>query len=272
MPSIDLARLRKQAARLADFFFVPAEFGRQLIDTLDKYVDYTSRKSHETAPGTNLASFRTPPVVLRQIEGELLPLVNAAANTDAALALADHLWDEGWLETRMLAAFLLGQIPPHEGRLISRLTAWTAQIRDPNLRRSLLSAALARTRKQAPDMFLHLLSEWLQPGRPRLWADAIQASISAITDADFINLPPLLAVIEPVVKAAPSQIQLDLEQLILALYAAAPTETIYFVRDVLSQSNNPMTAITFRRMLGAFPPELGDEIREFVRGKPLSLS
>jgi hypothetical protein len=270
VPSIDLARLRKQVARLVDFFFVPDEFTAHLNDALDSYVDYTVRKKPATAPGAVLRTYRTPAVVVRQIEQGLAPLATDTTNADATLDLADRLWDEGWLETCLLAAFLLGCIPPREERLLARLTAWTSQVRDPRLRASLLDSSLVRMRKQAPTMFLDLLREWLRPERARMWADGIQAAISAVSDPEFGNLPPLLDVIRPVVEAAPSVLQLDLEALIVALYTASPTETSYFIRQLLLETRNPMTAITFRRMSPNLPSELMEEIREFVRGKPIS--
>jgi hypothetical protein len=129
MPAIDLARLRKQANRLADFFFLPDEFMKHLREMLDFYVNYTLRTVENVAPGSNLKTYRTPPAVLTQIENELRSA--AEANPHFALELADILWDEGALETRLLAAFLLGRIPPQEERLLPRITAWTQQIRDP---------------------------------------------------------------------------------------------------------------------------------------------
>jgi hypothetical protein len=39
MPAIDLARLRKQANRLADFFFLPDEFMKHLREMLEFYVN-----------------------------------------------------------------------------------------------------------------------------------------------------------------------------------------------------------------------------------------
>lgn len=271
MPAIDLARLRKQATRLTDFFFVPDEFARQLNTILDSYVNYTIRKRRAVAPGTNLPTHRTPAVVMNEIEQELAAPASSPENADATVSLADRLWDEGWLETRLLAAFLLGRLAPQEGPLIARLTAWTTQVRDPELRSRLLDTSLVRARKEAPGMFLQLISEWLRPERSRLWAHAIRASIAAITDPAFTDLPRLLDVLEPVVKAAPSQIQVDLEELILALHRVSPTETAYFVRQVLVTTDNPMTAITFRRMSPSFPTELREEIKEFVRGKPFSV-
>ncbi len=268
MPAIDLARLRKQAARLAEFFFVPNEFIKNLHEMLDFYVNYSVRKPPVIAPGINLQTFRTPTVVVKQIEQELTVLVDNSNNADAALDLADHLWDEEYLETRLLAAFVLGRIPPQEGRLLARLTAWTQQVYEADLRAELLDKSLARMRKEAPEKFLELIGEWLQTERSSLWPNGIQAVISALADPDFVNLPPLLQVIEPVVQAAPAKLQLEIEELILALYKASPTETSYFIRQVLMNSENPMTAITFRRISPSLPTELKEEVREFIRGKP----
>jgi hypothetical protein len=267
MPAIDLARLRKQSARLAEFFFVPDEFIRHAHELLDSYVNYTVRKSPALAPRANLKTYRTPAVILKQIEQELAALAARPENSDAALELADRLWDEEWLETRMLAAYLLGSIPPREERLMARLTAWTQQLYDSDLRAALLNTSLARLRNEAPDIFLALVSEWLRPQRMALWPNGIQAVISAAADPDFRNLPPLMKVVEPIVRAAPAKLQNEIEALILALYAASPRETSFFVREVLTDSEDPMTAITFRRIAPSLPPELREEVREFIRGK-----
>lgn len=267
MPAIDLARLRRQAARLADFFFVPDEFIKNLHAMLDSYVNYTVRKQRAVAPGANLPSYRTPSVIVRQIEQELAGRAAPPENAEAALELADRLWDEEWLETRMLAAFLLGSIPPREERLLARLTAWTQQLFDADLRAELLNTSLARVRREAPDVFLGLIGEWLRPERTALWPNGIEAVISAAADPEFENLPPLMKVIEPVVVAAPAKLQTEIEDLILALYSVSPTETTYFVRQVLLESENPMTAITFRRIAPSLPAELREEVREFIKGK-----
>ena len=268
MPAIDLNRLRKQAARLADFFFVPDEFIHHLKEMLDFYVDRSIRKQAAIAPGENLASYRTPSMILKQIEQEIRR--NANEYPEAALELADRLWEEDHLETCLLAAFLLGNIPPKEERLLARLTAWTGQIRDPGLRAKLLDSSLARMRKEAPDQFLELITEWLQPKRTRLWSNGLQASISAIADPQFVNHPPLLKALEPLMEAAPAKLQDEIEEFVLTFYKASPTETIYFLRQVLTDSHDPMTAVTFRRISPAFPNKLKEGIQEFIRPRPLS--
>jgi hypothetical protein len=263
MPAIDLARLRKQANRLADFFFVPAEFLQRLHEMLEFYVNRTLRTVENVAPGSNLPTYRTPAVVMKQIEMQLAP--KAGANPSEALDLADLLWDEGQLETMLLAAFLLGRIPPQEERLLARLTAWTSQVRDSDVRVALLTTSLARLRQEAPSQFLNLIREWLHPARPRTWPNGIQALIPLVSAPGFENLPPVLDAIEPIVSAAPAAVQRDLEELILALYKASPAETRFFLRQIIGNPENEMARITLRRILPAFPLELQAELRDLLR-------
>ena len=68
MPAIDLARLKKQAAQLADLFNRPEEFARALHGTLDFYVNRSLRAVDAVAPASVLETYRTPSIVLKHIE------------------------------------------------------------------------------------------------------------------------------------------------------------------------------------------------------------
>ncbi|MEW5828224.1 MAG: DNA alkylation repair protein [Chloroflexota bacterium] len=263
MPAVDLSRLKKQAAALADLFDQPEAFLRALHEMLDLYVNRTLRTKNVAAPISVLPSYRTPSIVLRQIENEL----NLIANRQPAeaLILADELWDDGYLETRLLAAFLLGRIPPREERLLARLTAWTGQVRDPEVRTALLTTSLTRLRREAPDNFLVLVREWLHPAREKLWPNGIRALLALITDPDFENLPPVFEIVHPVIDNAPPAMQMDIRTLLAALYEASATETAYFLKQLIRDSQNPNTPIMLRRMAPNLPKGLADSIRPLVR-------
>jgi hypothetical protein len=262
MPAIDLARLKKQTARLADLFDQPADFLREHREILDHYVNRTLR-SQRVAPSSVLPTYRTPAVVLRQIENELGPL--AARQPIQALELADALWDEGWLETRLLAAYLLGRIPPQEERLLARLTAWTQAVRDPSVRAALLTTSLTRLRKETPDLFLVLVKEWLYPSRKRMWSNGIQALVPLISGSDFDNLPPIFEIISPILKASPAGLQFDIRELLVTLYNKSPDETLYFIQQVLKSTKSELPATSLRRMLPELPPDLQANLREILR-------
>ena len=262
MPAIDLARLKKQTARLADIFDQPSPFLRELREVLEFYVNRTLR-SQSVAPSSVLPTYRTPVVVLRQIETEIGAV--AERQPIQALELADALWDEGWLETRLLAAFLLGRIPPQEERLLARLTAWTQAVRDPEVRAALLTTSLTRLRKETPDLFLVLVKEWLHPARQRMWSNGIQALVPLISSPDFDNLPPIFEIVEPIIKASPGTLQFDLQELITVLYEASPEETTYFLQQILKETKSPLPSVALRRMSPELPSELQSDLREMLR-------
>jgi hypothetical protein len=262
MPAIDLARLKKQTAYLADIFGEPAIFLRELREVLEFYVN-RSLRSQGVAPSSVLPTYRTPVVVLQQIEKELGP--GAERQPLQALELADALWDEGWLETKLLAAFLLGRIPPQEERLLARLTAWTQAVRDPEVRAALLITSLTRLRRETPDLFLVLVKEWLHPARQRMWSNGVQALVPLIASPDFDNLPPIFEIVEPIIKTAPAALQFDLQELITTLYEASPDETTYFLQQILKETKSPLPAIALRRMTPELPPELQGSLREILR-------
>jgi hypothetical protein len=202
-------------------------------------------------------------VVLRQIEKEIGPA--AEKQPILALELADALWDEGWLETKLLAAFLLGRIPPQEERLLARLTAWTQAVRDPEVRAALLTTSLTRLRRETPDLFLVLVREWLHPARQRMWSNGVQALVPLISSPGFDNLPPIFEIVEPILKASPATLQYDLQELILRLYEASPDETTYFLQQILKGTKSPLPAIALRRMSPELPDELQSSLREMIR-------
>ena len=259
MPAINLATLNKQAARLADLFDQPAAFIRELREVLENYVNRTLRRRDAVAPSSTLPTYRTPPVVLRKIENTLRPL--AKEDADQALELADELWDVGYLETHLLAAFLLGHISPKEDRLLARLTVWTQKVRDTNVRTSLLTHSLARLRKEMPEDFLKLVAEWLYPHRQQFWSNGLQALLPLINSANFDNLPPIFNLVEPIFLDAPTILQKDITNTLIALYQASPTETTFFTKSILEKSENQKTKILIRRISPALPEALQNAIK-----------
>ncbi|MFO3796685.1 MAG: DNA alkylation repair protein, partial [Anaerolineales bacterium] len=200
MPAIDLVRLRQQVTRLSEFFFLPPEFVRHLHELLNLYTNPTLRLTQASSP-FSLSTYRTSPIILRAIQQEMRVL--AASYPQYALELADRLWQEEILEMRLLAAFLLGAIPPQSEVLLARLIAWLSQARDPQLRTALLEGSLARLRRELPDQFLSLVAEWLHPQRPHLWENGLRALIPLLREEHFENFPAVFNLLRPVLENAP---------------------------------------------------------------------
>jgi hypothetical protein len=265
MPAIDIARLKTQAAVLVEKFDQPVVFLKGLHEILDLYADRTLRAGLVASPVTVLPAYRTPPAVLRQIEMELAPL--ASTFPEQAMSLTDALWKDGYLETRLLAATLLGRIHPETPLLIERISAWAARARDQHIRSALLNTSLGRLRRESPVTFLKLISGWLDPASNKMWSHAIYALLPLLEDPSYENLPPVYNAVSWIVSNAPSMLQNDIVDLVKALYIASPVETTYFLRQTLSGTPSPEALLTFRRIIPSLPPPLQPIIQELVRRK-----
>ncbi|HEY5268958.1 MAG TPA: DNA alkylation repair protein [Anaerolineales bacterium] len=263
MPAINLARLKTQAARLSEKFSDPEAFVCDLNELLDYYTNRTIRAT-QIARRLSLPTYSTPAPVLRQIQAELVPL--AGSHPIEALALADALWKAGSLETRLLAAYLLGSIPLAQAiPALTRLPDWLAQSTDKEIRKALLTDAFARLRRENPEALFILLEDWLKSPRFSLQLLGLQALIPMLTDPHFENLPAVFRILKPAVRSAGPVTQLELQACLATLGQVSLTETLAFLREIIGDNPPPLMLRTFRRLLAGLSPELQSGLREMLR-------
>jgi hypothetical protein len=263
MPAINLARLKTQAARLSEKFSEPEAFVRGLNELLDYYTNRTIRAT-QIAQRLSLPTYSTPTPILRQIQAELLPL--AGTHPVEALALTDALWKAGTLETRLLAAYLLGTIPPALAiPALTRLPDWVAQSTDKEIRTALLTDAFARLRRENPETLFILLEDWLKSPRFSLQLLGMRALIPMLTDPHFENLPAVFRILKPALRSAGPVTQLELQACLATLGQVSLTETLAFLREIIGDNPAPLMLRTFRRILVGLSPELQSGLREMLR-------
>jgi hypothetical protein len=263
MPAIDLARLKKQAALLADNFSNHMAFLRELHEMLELYTNRTMRAS-QVAKRLSLRTYHTPAPVLRQIERELAPLADRLPVK--GVVLATELWKDGSLESRLLSARLTGMLPPPEAMpILGRLPDWLAQTTDKEIRQALLTDTFIRIRKENPEAFFLLLEEWLKSPRSAWQIWGMQALIPLLNDPEFQNLPAVYRILRPAIRAAGPITQMELQTCLVALVRLSLKETTIYLRDILSSDPPSMLLRTFRRMFPAFPPELQTAVRDMLR-------
>lgn len=264
MPAIDIARMKLQAASLVEKFDQPAAFLHDLHEILDLYADRTLRAS-VAAPASVLRSYRAPQSVLKQIETELAPLTSTFP--EQSMTLTDALWKDAHLETRLLAATLLGRIDPRTPLLVERISAWVGRVRDKKVRAALLGTSLGRLRRERPDDFLGLIQKWLEGNDLKMWANAIEALIPLLDDPGFENLPPVFDIVRPVIAESPASLQNELAGLINALYRSSAVETAFFIKQIVNSSQNPQAITTLRRVLPKLEAELQPKVQQVLRAR-----
>ena len=137
MPAIHPARLKQQAILVAQHFSEPAALVRSLHHLLDFYADRASRPSQHGQPAPLLASYHVRPPVLRQVVMELSPI--AQADPDGGLAVCQAMWQQPYLEFRLMACTLLGELPCDEPRrILEQVKAWADRDTDVHLLNAML--------------------------------------------------------------------------------------------------------------------------------------
>ncbi|TAK12976.1 MAG: hypothetical protein EPO32_06940 [Anaerolineae bacterium] len=264
MPAIDPARLRRQAADLAEWFDRPERLMLELEHLLEFYADRTHRQRGENSSEMPvlLKHYRAPEPALKRILTEWLP--RAGANPVAALALADALWHKPIFETRLLACRLLGSLSAeHHEAIGERLRAWGAENEEEELIPALASAALARLRAEAPARFFALVEAWLGAARAREQRLGVRALRALLEETDFSNLPAVFKLLAPLVMVHPASLRPSLLRLVNALAKASPAETAYFLRGCLADGGH--AAWVVRHSVEFFDGPTAEGLRQAAR-------
>ncbi len=264
MPAIHPAKLRLQAAGLAELFPQPAAFARALHGLLGLYSDRTHRAGQSGAPPPLLSSYNVPPQMLRLVLAEVRS--RAALDAPQTLALCQALWAEPFFELRLVAASLLGQSPvdPPEA-VLAQLGAWVSTSPEERILAALLDQGLARLRQENPAALLALGGSWLGDKNLLRQQDALRMLRPLALEAGADHLPAIYTLITPLLRRVPTALRPDLLNLLAAAARRAPQETAYVLRQNLDAPENPDTAWIIRQVLDNFPPAQQDNLRAALR-------
>jgi len=255
MPAIQLARLKIQTAELVTHFDDPTSFVRRLHDLLDFYADRTRKPGQAGEPPPLIKPYNVPRPVLRQVRTDLAPYV--AMDKESALVLCDTLWEEPYLEFRLLAIDLLGLIPtdfPDE--ILARIKSWAVPGTEDRLLNALVNEGLTQVRKGTPERYITQLEEWLTAEEYFSRRIGLKAVSITVSDRDFENLPRLFRLLAPLIRSTPSQLRPDLLDVMRALAMRSPNESAFFLRQNLTvMADDDSTAWLIRNSVRYFPEE-----------------
>jgi len=267
MPAIQPARLKQQVASLVSQYDHPAVFVRELHSLLDLYSDHTQRHGQAGIPSPLMASYNTPPQVMRQVWHELNKTTRPHPN--AALHLCDALWAEPNLDLQLLAARLLGQLPLEPpDPLVDRVQAWVHSNPDRRLLDGLLEFGLIRFQRDAPERLLELISTWLSSPDVSAQHAGLRALLPLSSDPSSPHLPGIFRLVTPFTRIALSRLRPDIIAVLAALARCSPSETAYLLRQNLTTPDNPDTPWLIRQVLDEFPAETQAALRAAMKAKP----
>jgi hypothetical protein len=264
MPAIQPARLKQQAALVAQYFDQPASFLRSLHHLLEFYADRARRPGQSGTLPPLIETYNVRPPVLRLLIQELVPL--AEKDPAAGLVLCDALWSQAKLEFRWLAASLLGQIPPQPpGPVLERIQTWLSSRPEERLINAILDLGLQRLRQDNPDHLISVIENWLTQEDLYFTRLGLRALLPLIDDPHHENLPVLFRLIQPLTRRTPPSVRPELLEVIVTLAKRSPRETAFFMRQNLELIGSADTAWMIRQSLKSFPEEIQESLRIAVR-------
>jgi len=264
MPAINLARLRQQCATLVEQFDQPQMFLHTLHDLFETYADRALRPGQAGNPPPLIQTYHLPPPMLRQIAQELSSL--ASANAVQTLALCDALWAQPTLETRLLAIHLLGQVPLDSFEAIMiRAERWIQVTTEEQLINALVQQGLGHARREQPARLLEKVGSWMEMEDVMKQRLGLRALLLLAVDPGYENLPAVLHLLTPFVRAVPLALKPEVLDLLAGLARRSPGETAYFLRQNLEAPENPDTAWLLRQSLRHFPAETKEGLRAVLR-------
>jgi hypothetical protein len=264
VPAIYPERLRTQTANLSELYDQPARFTHTLTDLLELYSNRTHRAGQAGEPPPLLMTYNVPKPVIRQLMVELQPLANEYPEETIQLVYA--LWAKESLETRQIAAFLLGSVPPDRPEMIlGIITSWLTPELEERLISLVLELSLIRIRKENPAVLLTKIEGWLGSEKPTEQQIGLKALKSVLVNRESREFPLFIQIITPFTRKAPLQIRSDILDVLEALAIRSPKETAYLLRQSLNSPNNPDTALLIRKLLPVFPTDLQESLRQALR-------
>jgi hypothetical protein len=264
MPAVELLKLRAQIRALAAKFSEPQAFCIALKNFLDLYSNRAYRPGMAVKPQPLLPSYRVSPLIMRELELELVKL--SQAQPEQSLQTAEVLWQDGYIETRQIASTLLGTVPKgYEQAVIEKLRAWSDPAENFRILDTLYQNSTISLRQNVSLVPLSLAEEWMASSDMQVQALGLRLLIPLVQDNRFENLPPVFRLLGPFVQNVLGPLQADIQSLLEALIRRSPAETAYFLRQALPAASGPNTARMIRRCLPLFDPEQQGILRAAIR-------
>ncbi|HHY88483.1 MAG TPA: DNA alkylation repair protein [Chloroflexi bacterium] len=266
MPAVQLSLLRSQLEELSWYFEEPEEFQRALGRLFELYSDRTYRPGQVAGSVPLSQAYHIPPLVLQQLSIAFEDL--CLEKPDSALALADRLWQDPYLEVRQTAGALLGLLPAERSTdVLQRLRAWSQPEEEKVLVQYLLDQGSRRVRQQHTGEYIDLIRDWLS-GKPAYQAFGLRALLPLVEDHHFENIPLVFTLISPLIAENPGPVQNELLAILQALSRRVPVEAGFFLSQMVTLNRNQVVQRLARRCLPLLTPRAQENLRPLLSNHP----
>jgi hypothetical protein len=259
MPTIELARLKIETAQLADLFSEPAEYVRGVVQLLRQYTVPVHRQGKVKSLRTVLPHYEVPPPLMKHLQFEMT--LKGEDAPEEALRVADQLWAEPSIETRQLAARLLGSIDVSPAEVTGRLEAWAQENLEQILVPELGHEGLRGLAAKHPEQLLDFADRLLDSQAPRKQNLSLVALLTLLTTTNYDNLPPIFKLMTKAMATVDRGLRPEVVSVLVVLAERSAPETEFMLQECLSGSATESISWIVRHAINALPEDSRARLR-----------
>ena len=264
MPAVNPAQLRIKAASLAEKVDQPRQFVRDVHDLLSFYANRVHQAGESGAPPPAIDSYHVSPQVLRIMERELKGVIED--HPAEGLLLVDQLWEEEWLETRLLACGLLSHAGTQRSdEILARVQSWMWECQDDILLKAVLDRALSPIRSHEVEAYYSLLDDLHGQQGEDNQRILLHLLLPLVDEPSFQDLPAVFKYLKPILQSESEDMLSDLSRLIRRLVRRSEQEAMFFLLHQIPTAPHPKITRAIRRSLPAFSPDSRERLKKAIR-------
>lgn len=264
MPAVSVIRLQEQITSLIGRLSRPMDFYRALTDLLEAYGDHAYRAGEKVLGDSLLPSYHLPPLVWKQLEISLAQV--SQRFPQRTLDVIPLLWEDEHREPREIAAWMLGHIPVSEANaVLDTLYRLVASDVDLTLLRVLLEKGTLTLRSEGEASLLRWVENCLNHEEIMYRRAGLTVCEILASDPAWENLPAVFRLLQPLVEKPESAWFNDLVIVFQKLAERSPSEVSFFLKQVLSRVDHPMSARLVRKVAAFLPEEYAKSLRVLSR-------
>ena len=257
MPAVDPHRLNSQIAQLQDVLHDPVAMRWRVRDLLEYYSDRTRRPGGVKRHSDATRSFGVLKPILLELQHSLVTML--ADDSDAALSIANELWDEGIREMRIVAIGLLDNVSPDVS--LAQIEHWTGLTEDPKIVEKLaaMSFAVWKTAPQA-ELF-QKIKQWITGSNIAYHTFALLVLRRAARDLEMDHLPHIFDLLKDVALQNQASTRSLFLKLLQDLAVESPAETAKFLLNRIEGGDLVVKRMA-REILSVFPARQRSRIKQ----------
>lgn len=261
MANVHLAKLRSQIKVLIKHFgnnelFINSLLSLFRLYSQDKIPTNIWLQKNLTAP-----SFNVPQLLLTELQ---ILMDNAAkSNPTASIQTADLLWSLNFYETKMVAIFLLLNVPESfNNEIFNRIDIWVTEDTDDLVLDKLLNYCQDNEQLILSPHWIEVLNRWLRSGEKSLKKTGMKALQKLIEKKEFNYFPRVFKILMPLISEADIEFKKDLIRVIQCLTTRTQAETASFLISNIEMYRNEEVKAFTRRCLPLFDQYFQSEIKK----------